>query len=227
MSVLAHRLDSSIPPPRATDGEALLQAILDDPADDLPRLAWADWLEEQGQDDYAAFIRRQLSSDRAVTYWSPFPETQSALWLLEGVPDGPAIQARVRRGLVECVILSCEQFMQGAAALFARQPVTEVTLWDKVPGRINVPKFCATPPRFVAEGDEMVLQQPNTFTTIERFGWRSCGESSCSLPGALFTFLPDGPDGIKGVYATKEGARAELSAACVAWGRASRRRRAT
>lgn len=31
------------------DGAAILQAIIDDPADDLPRLAYADWLDEQGR----------------------------------------------------------------------------------------------------------------------------------------------------------------------------------
>ncbi len=43
-----------------TDGDAILRAILDDPADDLPRLAYADWLEENGQMERAEFIRLQL-----------------------------------------------------------------------------------------------------------------------------------------------------------------------
>lgn len=41
-------------------GRALLAAILQAPEDDLPRLIYADWLEEHGQADYAAFIRLQL-----------------------------------------------------------------------------------------------------------------------------------------------------------------------
>jgi uncharacterized protein (TIGR02996 family) len=37
--------------------DAFLQAILDAPDDDTPRLVYADWLEEYGQPDRAAFIR--------------------------------------------------------------------------------------------------------------------------------------------------------------------------
>src|SRR5438105_1569872 len=45
------------------DGQALLDAILDEPEDDLPRLAYADWLEEQGDgalSERALLIRCQL-----------------------------------------------------------------------------------------------------------------------------------------------------------------------
>lgn len=42
----------------ATD--PLLQNILDNPDDDLVRLVYADWLEEQGQGDRAEFIRVQV-----------------------------------------------------------------------------------------------------------------------------------------------------------------------
>ena len=37
--------------------DAFLQAILDAPDDDTPRLVYADWLEEHGQPDRAEFIR--------------------------------------------------------------------------------------------------------------------------------------------------------------------------
>jgi uncharacterized protein (TIGR02996 family) len=39
------------------DGEALMAAILADPADDFPRLAYADWCDESGDPDRAEFIR--------------------------------------------------------------------------------------------------------------------------------------------------------------------------
>lgn len=39
------------------DELALMSAILADPADDTPRLIYADWLEEQGDADRAEFIR--------------------------------------------------------------------------------------------------------------------------------------------------------------------------
>lgn len=47
------------------DGAAILQAILDDPADDLPRLAYADWLEESGGDlARAELVRVQIRLHR-------------------------------------------------------------------------------------------------------------------------------------------------------------------
>ena len=47
-----------------TDGEALLRAVLEEPADDLPRLALADWFDERGEADRAEFIRCQLELAR-------------------------------------------------------------------------------------------------------------------------------------------------------------------
>jgi uncharacterized protein (TIGR02996 family) len=37
--------------------EAFLRAIFDSPEDDLPRLIFADWLDDHGEPDWAAFIR--------------------------------------------------------------------------------------------------------------------------------------------------------------------------
>ena len=39
--------------------ESFLRAIIADPADDLPRLVYADWLDENGDPDRAEFIRVQ------------------------------------------------------------------------------------------------------------------------------------------------------------------------
>lgn len=41
-------------------GAALLRGILDHPADDLPRLVYADWLDENGQAERAEFVRVQV-----------------------------------------------------------------------------------------------------------------------------------------------------------------------
>jgi uncharacterized protein (TIGR02996 family) len=43
-----------------TDGDALLRAILVNPADDAPRLAYADWLDEQGRDVQAKYVRMAI-----------------------------------------------------------------------------------------------------------------------------------------------------------------------
>src|SRR5688572_27026961 len=52
---------ASPPPPGGTglmtDGTALYRSILAHPADDTPRLVYADWLEENGRSEEAEFIR--------------------------------------------------------------------------------------------------------------------------------------------------------------------------
>lgn len=59
-----------------TDREALMQAVLRDPDNDGPRLIYADWLDEHGENGRAEFIRvqcelvnRQFTADRVVTHW--------------------------------------------------------------------------------------------------------------------------------------------------------------
>jgi uncharacterized protein (TIGR02996 family) len=47
-----------------SDGQALLKAICADPDNDLPRLVYADYLEENGQPERAAFIRLQCEFAR-------------------------------------------------------------------------------------------------------------------------------------------------------------------
>jgi uncharacterized protein (TIGR02996 family) len=47
-----------------TEADALLAAIFERPDDDTPRLAYADWLDENGQETYARFIRVQCTAAR-------------------------------------------------------------------------------------------------------------------------------------------------------------------
>lgn len=46
------------------DGSALLAAIIAHPAEDTPRLVYADWLDENGQHERAEFIRVQVELSR-------------------------------------------------------------------------------------------------------------------------------------------------------------------
>ena len=45
-----------------SDGDALLRAICEHPAEDTPRLVYADWLQENGNADRAEFIRLQCEA---------------------------------------------------------------------------------------------------------------------------------------------------------------------
>lgn len=46
------------------DDDAFLRAIIDNPDDDLPRLVYADWLDEHGDSERAEFIRVQCELER-------------------------------------------------------------------------------------------------------------------------------------------------------------------
>lgn len=48
---------------RLSEREALLGAVCADPGTDLPRLVFADWLEENGEEHYARFVRLQIQAD--------------------------------------------------------------------------------------------------------------------------------------------------------------------
>src|SRR6478672_4438581 len=45
-----------------SDGIVLFRAVCENPTDDTPRLAYADWLEENGQPERAEFIRLQCEA---------------------------------------------------------------------------------------------------------------------------------------------------------------------
>ncbi|MDY3551208.1 TIGR02996 domain-containing protein [Gemmata sp. JC717] len=58
------------------DADALLDAIFDAPDDDTPRLVYADWLQEHGQEAHAQFIRLQCAAAR-YPLWS---DEANRLW---------------------------------------------------------------------------------------------------------------------------------------------------
>src|SRR5215208_1611384 len=66
-----------------TDGDALYRAILDAPDDDAPRLVWADWLDEHGEADRAAFVRCQCEWTRLVPGHPRYGELLAAWQALE------------------------------------------------------------------------------------------------------------------------------------------------
>ena len=104
--------------------EAFLRAIFDDPEDDTPRIIYADFLEENGQEDRAAFIRAQCEFPRLIPSDLGDPEYHPRLHELL------ALQARLRRKLLKT---HPEQFRENATYWrgFPSPPESvEVTLAD-------------------------------------------------------------------------------------------------
>jgi uncharacterized protein (TIGR02996 family) len=118
-----------------TDGPALLRAILEDPADDAPRLVFADWLDEQGRPKIAARIRHGLGIPTEVAY--PFSKGVALANHAPGrIPPWARFfggSAFVSRGFVSSVQVDSVRRDPMLAYLFATQPVTEVRLTDKRP----------------------------------------------------------------------------------------------
>jgi uncharacterized protein (TIGR02996 family) len=138
-----------------TDGQALLQAILASPDDDLPRLAYADWLDETGGPEAGAraeFIRLQcrleaasLSEGQAGALW---PRVKGLLrehdraWRAE-LPALPGVSfRRFRRGLVdEARFRTWQRFEEHVPGVFAAVPLVRAL----IPAPYFAPALGASP----------------------------------------------------------------------------------
>ncbi len=71
-----------------SEREAFMRAICDNPDDDTPRLVFADWLQENGEEDRAEFIRAQVRFGELLRFGIPdtqgFGSHARELWLRYG-----------------------------------------------------------------------------------------------------------------------------------------------
>ena len=117
-----------------SDADALLAAVLADPAADLPRLMFADALDDAGDPVRAEFIRVQiaLAADPTALPLRAREQTLLSLhaagWLqplrARGEPlQNPGTHGRFRRGFVDEVWMPAGVFLKRADKLFRRAPV--------------------------------------------------------------------------------------------------------
>ena len=64
----------------SAEKQAFLAHIIDDPADDLRRLVFADWLEEHGQGQRAAYIRARCALDGKTPEFGGYADAVAQLW---------------------------------------------------------------------------------------------------------------------------------------------------
>jgi uncharacterized protein (TIGR02996 family) len=120
--------------------EAFLQAILEDPDDDTPRLVYADWLDEHGDPDRGEFIRVQCERARLPAddpRQSELQARERRLFILHlrawaagarAWPGGLA-DVRFRRGFVEQLRhWEPETFVEQADGTLAAHPVRDVEI---------------------------------------------------------------------------------------------------
>jgi uncharacterized protein (TIGR02996 family) len=116
--------------------EAFLQAIIESPADDTPRLVYADWLDDHGQPDRAEFIRVQIDLARLADHDLRRRELErrEGELLAEHEEDwlGPLARWACgdgwRRGFNESIKIDLSAFLGHAAEIFRATPVRRVLL---------------------------------------------------------------------------------------------------
>jgi uncharacterized protein (TIGR02996 family) len=117
------------------DRDAFLAAILAAPADDLPRLIFADWLDEHGDADRAEFIRLQCAAARgdlaarsiaATRRQAVLAKTHRDEWL--GPLARAVYSAEYRRGFAEHAVLPAAVFLREGPALRRLTPLRSVAL---------------------------------------------------------------------------------------------------
>jgi uncharacterized protein (TIGR02996 family) len=204
-----------------TDGNALLRAILANPADEVLRLVYADWLDEAGDFDRASFIRIQMEAAR-VPSAGLTPAEERLLGSAEGAGNPrqrrrewalpPALRnewpAEVggwewRRGFAEIWHCPLAVWEALGPAVAAATPLRRVELSDCEPqgGRTN-PRM----PRWTWFRDDA--------------GWVQRPNDSCLLPPSLFELLePDMRDlamfDHSRTYPSRADAMTALSDACI------------
>lgn len=117
-----------------SDLDALLAAVLAAPADDLPRLVVADWLEEHGEPERAEFIRVQCELDR-----TPAPALagrEFALFPVVVEPFAgrfPYLRLSWRRGFVEAASGGLAPLRAALPEVLRHHPVRRATATDRTP----------------------------------------------------------------------------------------------
>lgn len=117
-----------------SDEEALLAAILANPAEDTPRLVFADYLDENGSSERAEFIRVQVELARLPDADRQTPHYRSLLvrfrQLVADHADGwsealgvPRTHAIFRRGFIEDVTFAPDEVPAGSNPALRREPL--------------------------------------------------------------------------------------------------------
>ena len=189
------------------DYEDLLRGVLEDPADDLVRLVFADCIEEGGDGERAEFIRASIENDRN-------PERNDTLTIqlhLQSILDRRAIEWMPQswwmgsdsiRGFASSIRLPLADFLSHAKELFGTHPIERVVLTDR----------------------EALESRPTG--RMVQYYWFPLGRSDSGgtyrLPDFLFRLLVEefktATEGARGFHSAS-AADTALSAACVAYGR--------
>jgi uncharacterized protein (TIGR02996 family) len=126
-----------------TECDALLAAVCAAPDDDLPRLVFADWCDENGEEDRAEFIRVQVELTKGVIgkkrvallkREQELLKEHRAAWtdnIREFTDDFRDEPIRFRRGFVEDISINDELLERHGDELFRRAPIRTLRMGDQ------------------------------------------------------------------------------------------------
>jgi uncharacterized protein (TIGR02996 family) len=126
-----------------TEREALLRAVCENPDDDTPRLVFADWLQENGEDARAEFIRIQIRlevwGEETYESWQEWQQlcrrklqlyfAHEAAWRVECLAaTGCHVEGEFERGFPERIrVEDWSLFAGNAERLFQLVPIQAIT----------------------------------------------------------------------------------------------------
>ncbi|HZY88144.1 MAG TPA: TIGR02996 domain-containing protein, partial [Gemmataceae bacterium] len=123
-----------------SQADAFFDAIRESPDDDAPRLIFADWLDDHGDPDRAAFIRAQVRRPRLAPGDLAGPDLEDeADDLLGRHPEWAgrlpelAREWEFRRGFVESVAIAGGTFLSYASSLAAAFPLRGLRFLSAAP----------------------------------------------------------------------------------------------
>jgi uncharacterized protein (TIGR02996 family) len=199
-----------------THVDAFLADIREHPDDDAPRLIFADWLDDAGHADRAAFIRAQCADPRQACRLSVRREGTEVVvvggcavppWLFTApdtrtLPRRPrGVSYRFRRGFLDWVSFHSVAWLADGRKVAPLAPAAAIGLWDLDPWH------AAGRARWYWVRHDSPLAE----TPVERAG----------VPPDLFDHLTGQRERREGLnrawYASEPEAMADLSAAALAW----------
>jgi uncharacterized protein (TIGR02996 family)/excisionase family DNA binding protein len=215
---------------------ALLQAIVERSTDDLPRRVYADWLDDHGQPERAEFIRLQLALARAESSETRQREQEllaghgaawleaalpgwrlrrSAGWLTAAEKRGKEQMAAFRRGMVEAIFLTLQDFLDQARWLGRHlRTLRRVQLTDREPLLVRADWYGWSNHESVAGASYHLPWQlhqclpPDTAGSHWSHGYRSEAEALAGLSrGCVRYAWIMGQGGMRMVFTTGEVAK--------------------
>jgi uncharacterized protein (TIGR02996 family) len=120
--------------------DALMRAICENPDDDTPRLVFADWLQEHGEDDRAEFIRAQVRFGELLRHGAPdtagLARRARELWIQHGthwrseLPQVADIawHDAFFRGFPERAVVTTDAVLVAHTAIFDHVPIRHLKI---------------------------------------------------------------------------------------------------